>query len=129
MRVAEAAHKAGAKVLYYIAPQLWAWRPERARRLAATVDRLAVVLPFEASTLAIRWWIAGRGPAGSKRGRSSALRQEPGFWVSSPAAGPRRFAGCGSHSGTRRDSCSGREAAIGSWSQVRRRECTPTPVR
>src|SRR3954465_12068412 len=47
VRVAEAAHKAGAKVLYYIAPQLWAWRPERARRLAAAVDRLAVVLPFE----------------------------------------------------------------------------------
>jgi lipid-A-disaccharide synthase len=47
LRVAEAAHAAGTKVLYYIAPQLWAWRPERARRLAAAVDRLAVVLPFE----------------------------------------------------------------------------------
>jgi lipid-A-disaccharide synthase len=45
--VAEAAHRAGTKVLYYIAPQLWAWRPGRARRLAAAVDRLAVVLPFE----------------------------------------------------------------------------------
>jgi lipid-A-disaccharide synthase len=47
LRVAEAAHKSGTKVLYYIAPQLWAWRPERARRLVAAVDRLAVVLPFE----------------------------------------------------------------------------------
>jgi lipid-A-disaccharide synthase len=47
LRVAEAAHAAGTKVLYYIAPQLWAWRPGRARRLAAAVDRLAVVLPFE----------------------------------------------------------------------------------
>jgi lipid-A-disaccharide synthase len=47
LRVAEAAHGAGVKVLYYIAPQLWAWRPGRARRLAAAVDRLAVVLPFE----------------------------------------------------------------------------------
>jgi lipid-A-disaccharide synthase len=47
LRVAEAAHRAGTKVLHYIAPQLWAWRPERARRLAAAVDRLAVVLPFE----------------------------------------------------------------------------------
>jgi lipid-A-disaccharide synthase len=35
------------KVLYYIAPQLWAWRPQRARRLAGAVDRLAAVLPFE----------------------------------------------------------------------------------
>jgi lipid-A-disaccharide synthase len=47
LRLAEAAHRAGTKVLYYIAPQLWAWRPERARRLAGAVDRLAVVLPFE----------------------------------------------------------------------------------
>ena len=47
LRVAEAAHRVGTKVLYYIAPQLWAWRPGRARRLAAAVDRLAVVLPFE----------------------------------------------------------------------------------
>jgi lipid-A-disaccharide synthase len=47
LRVAQAAHTAGTKVLYYIAPQLWAWHPERARRLAASVDRLAVVLPFE----------------------------------------------------------------------------------
>jgi len=47
VRVAEAAHATETKVLYYIAPQLWAWRPGRARRLAAAVDRLAVVLPFE----------------------------------------------------------------------------------
>jgi lipid-A-disaccharide synthase len=47
LRVAEAAHAAGTKVLYYIAPQLWAWRPGRAHRFAAVVDRLAVVLPFE----------------------------------------------------------------------------------
>ena len=47
LRVAAEARKAGIKVLYYIAPQLWAWRPERARRLAGAVDRMAVILPFE----------------------------------------------------------------------------------
>ncbi|HET6577043.1 MAG TPA: lipid-A-disaccharide synthase [Gemmatimonadales bacterium] len=47
VRVAEAARRSGTKVLYYIAPQLWAWRPGRARRFASAVDRLAVVLPFE----------------------------------------------------------------------------------
>jgi len=47
VRVAEAAHRHGVKVLYYIAPQLWAWRPERARRVAGAVDRMAVILPFE----------------------------------------------------------------------------------
>jgi len=47
LRVAEAARKYGIKVLYYIAPQLWAWYPGRARRFSRAVDRLAVVLPFE----------------------------------------------------------------------------------
>jgi len=47
VRVARSARKAGVPVLYYIPPQLWAWRPGRARALAAAVNRLAVVLPFE----------------------------------------------------------------------------------
>lgn len=47
MRAAGAAHRAGVRVLYFIPPQLWAWRPGRARTLAAAVDRLAVILPFE----------------------------------------------------------------------------------
>lgn len=47
LRVAEAARRAGVPVLYYVAPQLWAWRPGRARRFAKAVDRLAVILPFE----------------------------------------------------------------------------------
>ena len=47
LRVAEAARRSGIKVLWYIAPQLWAWRPQRAQRFARAVDRLAVILPFE----------------------------------------------------------------------------------
>lgn len=47
LRVAEAARAARIPVLYYIAPQLWAWWQGRARRFARAVDRLAVVLPFE----------------------------------------------------------------------------------
>lgn len=47
LRLAEAAKRHGVPVLWYIAPQLWAWRPQRAARLARAVDRLAVVLPFE----------------------------------------------------------------------------------
>ncbi len=34
-------------VVHYVAPQLWAWRPGRARKLASTVDHLMVILPFE----------------------------------------------------------------------------------
>ena len=47
LRVAEAARRHAVKVLYYVAPQLWAWRPQRAQRFSAAVDRMAVVLPFE----------------------------------------------------------------------------------
>lgn len=34
-------------ILYYVAPQVWAWRTGRIRKLAARVDRVAVILPFE----------------------------------------------------------------------------------
>lgn len=37
----------GVPVFYYIAPQVWAWHPERAAQMAAWVTRLAVVFPFE----------------------------------------------------------------------------------
>lgn len=47
LRVAEAAKRCGIPVLWYIAPQFWAWRPERAVRFSKAVDRLAVILPFE----------------------------------------------------------------------------------
>lgn len=49
LRLAAAARAAGVPVLYYVAPQLWAWRPGRARQLRAAVDRLAVILPFESA--------------------------------------------------------------------------------
>ena len=37
----------GARVFYYIGPPVWAWHAERAHAMAAWVDRLAVVFPFE----------------------------------------------------------------------------------
>lgn len=36
-----------APILYYVAPQVWAWRRGRIRKLARRVDRLAVIFPFE----------------------------------------------------------------------------------
>jgi len=47
LRLAGVAKRAGASVLYYIAPKLWATRPGRADRLRRSVDRLAVIFPFE----------------------------------------------------------------------------------
>lgn len=51
-RVGKAAKRLGLKVLYYISPQMWAWRRGRARTMARFVDRLAVVFPFEPEFLA-----------------------------------------------------------------------------
>jgi lipid-A-disaccharide synthase len=47
LRVTEKAHDLGIPVLYYIAPQVWAWKPGRAARLARSAERIAVILPFE----------------------------------------------------------------------------------
>ena len=41
------AHRAGVPVLYYILPQVWAWRHSRIRKLVRRSDQLAVVFPFE----------------------------------------------------------------------------------
>jgi len=48
MALAKTAKSAGVPVLYYIAPQVWAWRRGRIRKLIERTDRIAVVLPFEA---------------------------------------------------------------------------------
>ena len=44
---ARIAKKAGHRVVYYIAPQLWAWRPGRMRWMQRRVDHAVVTLPFE----------------------------------------------------------------------------------
>ena len=48
LRVAKRAKSLGIPVLYYIAPQLWAWAENlRISRVRSTVDRIACILPFE----------------------------------------------------------------------------------
>jgi len=47
LHVAGTAKKMGIPVLYYISPQIWAWRPGRAKRIDKLVDHMAVILPFE----------------------------------------------------------------------------------
>jgi lipid-A-disaccharide synthase len=48
MRLARAAKKLGVPVLYYISPQVWAWRSGRVKALARVVQKMAVIFPFEA---------------------------------------------------------------------------------
>jgi len=47
LRLGPELKRRGARIFYYIGPQVWAWHPERAGEMARWVDRLAVVFPFE----------------------------------------------------------------------------------
>jgi lipid-A-disaccharide synthase len=47
MRLARVAKRAGHCVVYYIAPQIWAWNERRVVKLRKSVDRLLAILPFE----------------------------------------------------------------------------------
>ncbi|MHC5182376.1 MAG: lipid-A-disaccharide synthase, partial [Planctomycetota bacterium] len=53
--IAKAAKKHGIPVLFYVAPQLWAWAPWRIRKLRRCCDKLACILPFEKD------WFRSRG--------------------------------------------------------------------
>ena len=46
-RIAAAMRKLGVPVVYYIGPQLWAWRRGRIRTMRRVVDRVLVIFPFE----------------------------------------------------------------------------------
>lgn len=47
LRLARRLRRQAAPVVHYVAPQVWAWRPRRAEKMAAIVDHLLALLPFE----------------------------------------------------------------------------------
>ena len=47
MRLAKLAKERGINVVYFIAPQVWAWRPGRAASIVKSVDKIACIFPFE----------------------------------------------------------------------------------
>src|SRR4030043_434555 len=49
LRLAKIAHRKGIPVLYYISPQVWAWRPKRVKLIAKWVKKMVVFFPFEVS--------------------------------------------------------------------------------
>ncbi|MEY3943742.1 MAG: hypothetical protein RLZZ133_1432 [Pseudomonadota bacterium] len=49
LRLADYAKSIGLKVLFYVSPQLWAWRPSRIHRMVGRIDGMAVLFPFEVS--------------------------------------------------------------------------------
>jgi lipid-A-disaccharide synthase len=47
LRLAKVAKRAGIKVLYFISPQVWAWRSGRVKGIGQVIDMMAVLFPFE----------------------------------------------------------------------------------
>ena len=47
LHIAAVAKKLDIPVLYYISPQIWAWRQGRVKRIGKIIDHMAVILPFE----------------------------------------------------------------------------------
>lgn len=57
LALARTLRRRGLKIIYYISPQLWAWRSHRVRQVRRDVDLMLTILPFE------REWYAARGVA------------------------------------------------------------------
>jgi lipid-A-disaccharide synthase len=47
LRIAEWAKKQGLRVVYYVSPQVWAWKENRVKKIKRDVDKMLVILPFE----------------------------------------------------------------------------------
>ena len=47
LRISEWARKTGFKTIYYISPQVWAWKESRVKGIRENIDKMLVILPFE----------------------------------------------------------------------------------
>lgn len=84
LHLSKKAHDLGIPVLYYIPPQVWAWRERRVKKIAKRVDRVAVILPFEKefySRYGIRVEYVGHPLLDGleERGSSEQVRGHPGI--------------------------------------------------
>lgn len=90
LRITRAAHDLGVPVLYYIAPQVWAWKPHRAASLARHAAHISVILPFEppifeaegASVSFVGHPLVETDPPGPEE--VAAMRQEAGVGAEEP---------------------------------------------
>jgi lipid-A-disaccharide synthase len=86
LRFAAAAKRLGIPVVYYICPQVWAWHRSRIARMAARVDRLLVIFPFEADEFrhtGLRVDYVGH-PLVDEAARDRAASRAPLEWPGSP---------------------------------------------
>jgi lipid-A-disaccharide synthase len=55
LRIAEWAKEQGIKVVYYISPQVWAWKENRVKKMKLCIDKMLVILPFEKDYYRDKW--------------------------------------------------------------------------
>ena len=55
LRIAKWAKANGFKVIYYISPQVWAWKESRVKLIRQVVDKMLVILPFEKDFFEKKW--------------------------------------------------------------------------
>ncbi len=55
LRISEWAKKEGYKIVFYISPQVWAWKENRVKKMKQTIDLMMVILPFEKEYYKTKW--------------------------------------------------------------------------
>jgi lipid-A-disaccharide synthase len=55
LRIAQWAKQKGLKIIYYISPQVWAWKEGRVKMIKKVVDKMLVILPFEKGFYEDKW--------------------------------------------------------------------------
>ncbi|HET9056242.1 MAG TPA: lipid-A-disaccharide synthase [Chitinophagaceae bacterium] len=55
LRIAKWAREQGIKVVYYISPQVWAWKENRVKKMKQCIDKMLVILPFEKEYYQNKW--------------------------------------------------------------------------
>jgi len=55
LRIAKWAKQNQLKVIYYISPQVWAWKESRVKEMKANIDKMIVIIPFEKDYFKSKW--------------------------------------------------------------------------
>jgi len=55
LRIAKWAKQQGLKVIYYISPQVWAWKENRVKEMKKNIDKMIVIIPFEKDYFKNKW--------------------------------------------------------------------------
>ncbi len=55
LRIAKWAKQQGLKIIYYISPQVWAWKANRVKMMKQCIDKMLVILPFEKEYYQNKW--------------------------------------------------------------------------